>query len=231
MKSGSANATSPASRRTRAISASCSRITRCSRISLCSRTWPMDCACNEWTATPSAAPSTDVLALVGLASYELQMPHQLSGGEQQRVALARAIVIKPRVLLFDEPLSNLDAKLRTSDAWRNSRPAAQARHHGRIRHSRSGRGDGDLRPHRRDEQGRDRAGWHGRGALSASCFGVRCSVHRAIEFDRGDGDGGFAGPRPIDHRGAATCDRKRECRGGAGENCAGERTPGGDCYR
>ena len=57
---------------------------------------------------------TDVLALVGLASYERQMTHQLSGGEQQRVALARAIVIKPRVLLFDEPLSNLDAKLRTS---------------------------------------------------------------------------------------------------------------------
>ena len=56
---------------------------------------------------------TDVLALVGLASYGRQMPHQLSGGEQQRVALARAIVIKPRVLLFDEPLSNLDAKLRT----------------------------------------------------------------------------------------------------------------------
>jgi iron(III) transport system ATP-binding protein len=59
-----------------------------------------------------AAAVQEVLQMVGLLGYDRQFPHQLSGGEQQRVALARAIVIRPRVLLFDEPLSNLDAKLR-----------------------------------------------------------------------------------------------------------------------
>jgi putative spermidine/putrescine transport system ATP-binding protein len=62
--------------------------------------------------TDAARRAADALELVGLGHLADRFPHQLSGGQQQRVALARALVTEPRVLLLDEPLSALDAKVR-----------------------------------------------------------------------------------------------------------------------
>ena len=58
-----------------------------------------------------------MLELVNLAGLDARYPNELSGGQQQRVALARSLVVEPAILLLDEPLSNLDAKLRERMRW------------------------------------------------------------------------------------------------------------------
>ncbi|SOC06368.1 ABC transporter ATP-binding protein [Stappia indica] len=60
----------------------------------------------------AAEMAREKLGLLGLSGFESRLPSELSGGQQQRVAVARALVLEPSILLFDEPLSNLDARLR-----------------------------------------------------------------------------------------------------------------------
>ena len=72
----------------------------------------MACAPPAFARRQAEEMAAEKLKAVGLTGFETRLPSELSGGQQQRVAVARAIVLEPKVLLFDEPLSNLDAKMR-----------------------------------------------------------------------------------------------------------------------
>ena len=118
-------------------------------------------------AVHQAAEILDLTALLD------RKPSDLSGGQRQRVAMGRAIVRDPKVFLFDEPLSNLDAKLRNQMRAEIKRPARPARHDGHLCHARSGRGDDVGRPHCRDARRQYRADRHDRR---------RCSTRRPNAF-------------------------------------------------
>ena len=110
-------------------------------------------------------------------------PGQLSGGQRQRVAMGRAIVRKPAVFLMDEPLSNLDAKLRVQMRAEIAQLPASARRHHDLRHPRPDRGDDHGPPRRAAARRRAAAGRHARRHLQPAEEHVRGDFHRLADHE------------------------------------------------
>ncbi len=125
--------------------------------------------------------------ILGLEDFLDRKPKALSGGQRQRVAMGRAIVREPKAFLMDEPLSNLDAKLRVQMRSEIARIQHDSQRHDALRHPRPGRGDDDGRSCRRDPQGRPPAGRLATVPLRPPREPVRCRLHRLARDEHGRG--------------------------------------------
>lgn len=109
---------------------------------------------NRGIADAKVAQAAEMLGLTNLLG---RYPRELSGGQRQRVAMGRAVVRNPAAFLFDEPLSNLDAKLRVQVRAENQRAPPARAHDNHLCHPRPGGGDDDGRHDRRDARRQGRA--------------------------------------------------------------------------
>ena len=116
--------------------------------------------------------------ILNLTEYLDRKPKALSGGQRQRVAMGRAIVRNPQVFCMDEPLSNLDAKMRVQTRTDIAKLQQRPRRHHRLRDPRPGRGHDDGRPGRGDEGRLPPAGRHPAEPLRPPGQPVRGRLHR-----------------------------------------------------
>ena len=120
----------------------------------------------------------EAAAILEIAHLLERYPKTLSGGQRQRVAIGRAIVRDPKIFLFDEPLSNLDAELRVQMRIEVARLHERPRRDDDLRHPRSGRGDDAGRQDRRAARWRHRAGRRAARSLQRARQSLRRRLHR-----------------------------------------------------